>query len=186
MIYIGFDMCGESETEMHECGIVLRDYMLSSLLKEYSEDEIETAPHGKPFLKGGRVGFSLSHSGGAVCCAVNTGESDLSKNADDCWLAIKGGADREIGVDIEPVSRDVNFKKLAERFFSQREKAYATDKERFIELWTKKESLCKLSGRGIADMKSADTFAKSDNKTVTKTILLNGEEYKMSVSFKNT
>ena len=186
MIYIGFKISGESQKEMHECGVSLREYMLSSLFEEYSADDIEITSHGKPILKSGYAGFSVSHSCGAVCCAVNTGNIDCREKADTDWIILESGDDVDIGVDIEPVFRDVKWEKLAQRFFTKQEKAYALDKQRFIEIFTKKESLCKLSGNGIADMKNADTFLENDIKTVTKTVFLKEKEYKISVSFKNT
>ena len=47
---------------------------------------------------------------------------------------------------------------LAEKYFSQKEKEYATTRERFLEIWTKKESYGKFTGEGVAHI-GKDTFS---------------------------
>ena len=74
--------------------------------------------------------FSISHSGPCVVCAV---------------------AERPIGVDIEPLRRISP--KMMRRSCTEEELAYVRigdsgDERRFLEVWTAKEALFKLTGRG--------------------------------------
>ena len=91
----------------------------------------ERTPDGKPFFSDCPVQFSLSHCRGMVCCGLS---------------------DSPLGVDVEsprPFSR-----RLVERVCTQEELAWLEaqpDRERgFLVLWTLKESVMKLSGKGIA------------------------------------
>lgn len=94
---------------------------------------IETAPHGKPYLKDHPdIHFNLSHCRTAIAVAVS---------------------DRPIGVDIESirkhtpalVSRTMNHTESMQIMTSP-----APERE-FIKLWTAKESVFKLTGTGITD-----------------------------------
>ena len=93
------------------------------------EDEISRGVCGKPYLTGGGRQFSLAHSGGYALLAVSDGE---------------------IGADIEApgVCRD----DAARRAFTADELEWmrADPDKRFFELWTAKESLVKLDGRGLS------------------------------------
>ena len=93
--------------------------------------DIAAGEHGKPFLPGGEFFFSISHSAGAVLCAIS---------------------DRETGADLQIVTRAKP--PLMERFFADEEREYVLSAEdadgAFTEIWTKKESWCKLSGLGLA------------------------------------
>ncbi len=88
-------------------------------------------PGGKPYFADHPARFNLSHCRGLVCCAVGQGE---------------------IGVDCEPL-RPYD-PRLAERICTRSELAFlenAADRDAVLtELWTLKESLMKLSGRGMA------------------------------------
>jgi len=96
-----------------------------------------TGDHGKPFLVGGRLHFNLSHSNEQGLLAVTrmTG----------------------IGVDIEGMSRKVDTRGIAERFFSESEAAelFALDDDArrhgFFNLWTRKEAWLKATGIGISE-----------------------------------
>ena len=93
--------------------------------------DLTTGEYGKPFLKSGECFFSLSHSGEVVFCALS---------------------DKEIGADVQ--KRSAENPPLIKRYYSEDEQAYvaqAADRdEAFTEIWTMKESCCKLDGRGLA------------------------------------
>ena len=99
------------------------------LLAEYVADEgaVLRTPEGKPYLPGGPE-FSLSHGGD---------------------LAVLLISDTPCGVDVECADRAVS-ERIRERVFQrifQREEA---DSERaFSWLWTRKEAVMKLDGRGL-------------------------------------
>jgi 4'-phosphopantetheinyl transferase len=93
-------------------------------------------PNGKPRLGGaGGLRFNVSHSGAILVVAVTAGT--------------------EIGVDVEfvrPVRRDA---RLARRWFSEAAAASLAvvpadlRARRFMELWTRREAVAKLSGEGV-------------------------------------
>lgn len=105
---------------------IILSYALSLPLPiEYQKRE-----NGKPFLEGQKC-FNLSHSGDYVLCAV----SDL-----------------EIGADIERIERmrENTFK----RIFSPAEKEcyekeHKGSKDYLCRVWTRKESILKMTGEGL-------------------------------------
>lgn len=143
-----------------------------ALQKEYSVTlaslELCSEAHGKPYFKNFPVSFSISHCSGLVCCA-------LSKQG--------------IGIDAERV-RPFS-ESLAERICTPDElrllASSANRSEDLTALWTLKESMMKLYGRGIAyGFKNAkftlngSTFAAVDeNVRVVMLRLKNG--YVLSV-----
>ena len=103
--------------------------------------------HGKPYFEGKKdLFFSLSHCKSAVAVAVD---------------------EEEVGVDIEEISR---YKEslakyvLSEEEYKDYESAILTEqekKEKFIEIWTKKEAVFKLLGTGITH-EIKDVLKRSD------------------------
>ncbi len=63
--------------------------------------------------------------------------------------------DREVGVDIEAISRKSNFRAIVKKRFTESEQAFVTDSsgdvipERFLAIWTRKEASGKATGQGI-------------------------------------
>lgn len=102
--------------------------------------KFEYSEHDKPFLdmasQGLPVCFNVSHSHKQTVIALSLG--------------------RAIGIDIEHVRRDVEFKKLATRFFSSQEaedlNTYTESglPRAFFACWTRKEAFVKALGDGIA------------------------------------
>lgn len=97
------------------------------------------ASYGKPYLsENTRAGlrFNLSHSNALALVAVSR--------------------EREIGVDVEWIRRDVAEEKIAERFFSLREVATLRSlppeqqPEAFFNCWTRKEAYIKARGEGLS------------------------------------
>lgn len=77
--------------------------------------------------------LSLSHSNGIVACATN----------------LQG----EVGLDIEPLQRRLNWQKVVQRWFSPIEQEWLlaqNDALEFLKVWTLKEAWLKATGRGIA------------------------------------
>lgn len=93
------------------------------------ESEIALDELGKPTLPGGGVYFSVSHSG------------------DYAVLALSGF---EVGADIEKIEAVRH--SVAERVFTPEELTWMKEnaETRFYILWTLKESVCKLDGRGLS------------------------------------
>jgi len=115
-------------------GEMLARYLLAGRLNIRCEQIIfSVGANGKPvFPESGDLHFNISHSGQWAVCAL---------------------ASVPVGVDVERL-RKVNAG-LAERFFSPEEVATLRDfpadmqAEKFIQLWTLKESFLKAIGRGL-------------------------------------
>ena len=116
--------------------IILGQYLdLSPAVIEFGRGS-----HGKPNLKplssSGGLSFNLSHSGEIVLIAV--------------------GRNREIGVDVEQLRREIDLEGIAQRFFSPREvkELFALSPElrpgAFFRCWTRKEAYVKARGRGLS------------------------------------
>lgn len=115
---------------------------LRALLAGYAKTSpeqitFETNPHGKPALAGGWLSFNVSHSGALALVAA-------------------AGTEVEVGIDIETIRANVEFERLAQRFFAPRETAalLALPPEQragaFFACWTRKEAYMKARGLGLA------------------------------------
>jgi 4'-phosphopantetheinyl transferase len=99
-----------------------------------------SSAHGKPAAYLGNaqapVSFNLSHTEGMV------------------GIAAIAGADRELGLDLEPITREVSLS-IADQFFRPEEVAWldslaASDRlGGFLRLWTLKEAFIKATGKGL-------------------------------------
>ena len=117
----------------------------------------ETNENGKPYAVGLDIHFSLSHSGEYVFLALS---------------------DKPVGIDAEKV-RDVNTD-IADRMFTNEERQYVFKeeekiKERFFEIWTKKEAYVKMLGGKVSDFLG---FSVLEKNIETKKY----EDYTVSVS----
>lgn len=111
----------------------LRCVTAAALLKNLlgvEEDQIEQNAFGKPYIKDRKnVHFNLSHSGRYVVLA---------------W------GDTELGVDVQKHDPATNTEAVGMRWFAPDEQQYAhRDANRFYEVWTKKESFLKYTGKGL-------------------------------------
>lgn len=108
-------------------GILAAQALLRLELPPGSVEAIRREPLGKPWVEG--LHFNLSHSG--------------------AWVALALG-DSPVGVDVQVWDRPRDLAPLLRRHFSAEEGAYIRgDPMRFLELWTRKESVLKRSGQGI-------------------------------------
>jgi len=106
---------------------------------------LESIRGKKPFfISHPHIHFSISHSGSIWMCAF---------------------ADNEVGADIQLISGERQWVKLAERFFNSREAddvSTSGDKRAvFSRIWSRKEAVVKLFGIGI-DGKFATFDSRSD------------------------
>lgn len=109
--------------------LLLRALACSALGVSGRELDFGQGRHGKPFLPDHpSFRFSISHTRGAVACAVG---------------------ERELGVDVERL-RTWN-PRLAARFYTPLEQAYVQGSDlRFTQIWTRKEAYCKYTGEGLS------------------------------------
>ena len=108
---------------------------LRTLLSAYTglaprEIQIDYMPTGKPFVASSDIGFNVSHSGD--------------------WVVIALGRDRNIGVDVERVRREIDVMAIAARYFTSAETALIEQAEDrhavFFALWSRKEAYVKARG----------------------------------------
>ena len=123
--------------------MLVRDAISKELGIKKEEIVFETNENGKPYAKGLDIHFSLSHSGDLVFLALSDGP---------------------VGIDAEKM-RDVNLD-IANRMFTEGEKDYVFKeeeevKERFFEIWTKKEAYVKLLGGRVLDFLSFSVLEKN-------------------------
>jgi 4'-phosphopantetheinyl transferase len=118
--------------------------------------------HGKPEIKHPTVplSFNLSHNNDLIICAVS-----VNKN---------------IGCDIESLSRKISIKAIAQRYFSTTEFSALMalspplQAHRFFEYWTLKEAFVKATGMGISQgLESFNfTIGKTGNRQFNDNIQL--------------
>lgn len=123
----------------------LRCVTAEAMLRHFlgvTEDQIERTGFGKPYIRDRKDVFcNLSHSGRYVVLA---------------W------GDTEVGVDVQEQDPAVDRCALAMHFFTPDERDYAgEDIGRFYEIWTKKESYLKYTGRGLrTDLRSFSVLSE--------------------------
>jgi 4'-phosphopantetheinyl transferase len=96
--------------------------------------------YGKPMLaerfRSSNLSFNLSHTSGLVACVI-------------CRR-------RDVGIDVESLDREVDWREIASRFFSAREvtsldgSVKSDEHAHFTELWTLKEAYIKAIGTGLS------------------------------------
>lgn len=105
---------------------------------------VERTDMGKPFfINERRIKFSVSHS-------------------ENLWACLM--ADTEVGLDVQYM-RDVDFGKIAERFFTEQEQEYVkhNGREGFYHVWCRKEAIVKYYGETLpAGFSKYDTILLED------------------------
>ncbi len=94
--------------------------------------DVEAGEGGKPYFHNWQdLHFNLSHSGEQLSLAFSS---------------------EPVGVDLERKERKGDFLELAKRFFHPEERARVESEGGgvFLEIWTAKEAMLKLAGKGIA------------------------------------
>jgi 4'-phosphopantetheinyl transferase len=145
-------LCADERARYDRLGFAedRRDYVAAHALLRIALGRVtDTAPEelrfdttalGKPFLIPSRRErppslFSLAHSRGYVACVI--------------------GLQGPLGVDVEPVARNIRAMEIARRVLSDEESSaleHCRDDERaarFCELWTLKEAFAKARGDGL-------------------------------------
>ncbi len=102
---------------------------------EYSLKDIVFTASGKPYIKNGPY-ISVSHAGDTVCAAVS---------------------DTPVGIDAEYIGEVKG--QVLNKFFTKKEQAFViaeNSPERFYTIWTVKEAISKVSGRGVGEIRGID------------------------------
>ncbi|MBT8347442.1 MAG: 4'-phosphopantetheinyl transferase superfamily protein [Desulfofustis sp.] len=123
--------------------------------------------HGRPFLmqyqQNNNVQFNLSYTDGLVAVALISG--------------------KQVGLDIENTSRQIDCLDIARNYFAQKEYCELKllsgppRRIRFFEFWTQKEAYMKARGLGLHLALDDVNFASSDNTTGPHLILMKDGRY---------
>ncbi len=176
MLFVAVAACADDKKIMHDRAYALCRDMLSSLSLD---TDILKNSDGKPYVRG--AGISLSHSHGAVCCAVNAKEGRVILPPDVLLFSYESDFG-EIGVDIEFIKANQSLSRIADVFFSSAERDYAVlnGDSGFYTVYTRKEACLKKSGIGLAGMRSTNTFSSGD-RFITEKIILDRGKYIFTV-----
>jgi 4'-phosphopantetheinyl transferase len=137
------------------CHTLLRLILAKKLNADPSGIQIINEGNNKPRLEGDLLFFNISHTRDAFAFAI----SERVK----------------VGIDLEKVDRNVDFKSIIVKFFSTIERKFILDspedsRNRFFLLWTRKESLLKAMGTGIISNLSQVHVMKKENTFSRETI----------------
>ena len=171
MIYLLFEKADDGDLK----AAALR--ARNKLFELFSIDESDAAKTdlGKPYLKSGKAGFSISHSGELALCALRC-DTEIYGIDDSVTVIFENGSGVEIGCDIEEF--DPNFSSEKAMRLSQRFLGEATDSpEEFYRLWTRGEAYGKYTGKGVADAKNIP----SDATLYSFEIDINNKKYFVSI-----
>ena len=110
--------------------------------------DYQTTETGKPYFVGGPdIHFSLSHTKGAVMCAISGSE---------------------VGCDIERIDRRMDLESVAARFFTEKEiRDCRVDPKEFFRIWTRKEAYSKYTGQGLKQISDRFDLEKADAHIVS-------------------
>ena len=97
------------------------------------EVEFRYLETGKPYVEGSAIDFNVSHSGE--------------------WVVLAFGRNRQIGVDVEKIKRDMDVEAIATRYFTPEETALIKRSDDshsiFFQLWARKEAYVKACGSAL-------------------------------------
>lgn len=140
------------------------ELMRNAIAKEFNINaqdlRFRTGKNGKPYVENVKIQFSVSHSGNIAVCALS---------------------DKQVGIDVEQI-RDANVN-VARRMFTTDEQTYVFEKwnmvkQRFFEIWTRKEAYVKMLGKGVAYFPEFSVMGNKNIKTHIR------EKYIVSVAVK--
>lgn len=188
--------CAAFYFEKHRTEYALSHAILRLVLSEYApvkpqEWRFVTGEWGKPEIDGPALDpplwFNLSHTGGFVACVA--------------------GRVRELGVDVENLSRMTSCDEIAKHSFAAAEFEYlrnlppALQHEAFFRIWTLKEAYIKAVGKGLSIPLDSFHFHFSTENPLRVTLEVTGEsnpgawsffefqpgpDYRISIGVQNT
>jgi 4'-phosphopantetheinyl transferase len=147
--------------EHHRHDYLVTRALVRSVLSRYAlvspeQWQFSKNDYGKPEILHSKnipkIRFNLSHTKGLIACAVTL--------------------EKDIGVDVESITRKEGNLKLADRFFSHQESQALRlvqpdqQKERFFDYWTLKEAFIKACGKGLSIPLDQFSFYLSDSPSL--------------------
>lgn len=139
---------------------ILKNKLFEVTGQNADDIHFEIGPHGKPFLPGNRIYFSISHSENYVAYAI---------------------AKKEVGIDIQAQRTFSNLNGLIEKVCHPNERVLlekSLNRESdFLKIWNLKEAYSKCVGLGIQTQFSKLDFSKFDDSPTT---IVGGQEFEVS------
>lgn len=198
MIFLKIEFVEKELTyaEEHTLSCRLRDDIINTYAHSETPFVYEHYEKGKPYIANSDITYSISHTGGALVCAVSIDADDtcvpvLPKRIEKSGVyKLKTAFPCEIGVDIERIDRCRLVKRItsvSSKFFSdpERKRLSSSDDKtsEFYHIWTRKESLVKCSGEGMRAIPNTDTEALCDGFESFECTALSGEaEFALSLT----
>jgi len=136
---------------------------------------IEKDKNNKPFIANEHndLNFNISHSGNKIL---------LTFDIDN----------RLLGIDVERIDKQYEFKPVIKDYFTNEEQRFILEensRDRFFQVWTRKEALMKALGTGLTDeIKNINVltdFIKVDSKTFKINTFQLHNNYLMSLAIEN-
>ena len=170
--------CAAFHLEKHGAEYAVSHAMLRLALSQYApvrpeEWQFLTREKGKPEIAGPALDpplwFNLSHTDGFAVCVA--------------------GRVRQLGVDVENMSRKTSHEELAKRFFAPAEHEYLRtlppnlQRDAFFRIWTLKEAYIKADGRGLSIPLDSFHFRFSTDSPAQVTLESNAESNPSAWSF---
>jgi 4'-phosphopantetheinyl transferase len=170
--------CAAFHFDKHRTEYVISHAMLRLVLSEYApvrpeEWQFLIGQWGKPEIGGPALDtplcFNLSHADGFAVCVA--------------------GRVRQLGVDVEKMTRKASHEELAKRFFAAAEYEYLRNlppglqREAFFRIWTLKEAYIKAEGKGLAIPLDSFHFRFSEGNPGEVTLASNSESDPSAWSF---
>lgn len=186
MVYLKCVACDDNDESRRVAARKVRDEMLSRVFGIGNAEGLVIRDNsGRPYIKNAAFDFSVAHTCKAAVVAA-CGEGSESEGGYICENVKIG----RIGVDIERENREIAptaLKRICDRFYSEKEKKYVAagtegDKRRFLEVWTRKESIVKADGNGLSGISTADSFSGALKFIKTDYISVGGENYILSIA----
>ncbi len=196
MVVIGYGECEDRTRSRHMAAVRLRNSLLAGCCGITDPDGmISLTPKGRPVIDSDGVDISVSHSLCAVMAGIcfDRGTRFRTPDGSDDPLVRQFEMDAvRIGVDVEEIGtpdRHDRYKKIAERYFLPREREYLKKikdvkifTDEFFRIWTVKESVCKMTGDGLAGLTSADSFSGGGKRFIhSEKLFFGGKAYYASV-----
>lgn len=185
LIYFKYVFCQRDNASQHSAAKEIRNYLLCKAFGIINADSaVLISDVGKPCIKDFDVDFSVAHAENAAVAAA-CGKGMQIEGAVCIDKAVS-----KIGVDIEWADRPVSRKSMAlisGKEFSIREREYVAagtvgDTQRFLEIWTKKESIVKATGQGLKAIGTADSLDGSYKFLETRHIVIGDKTYIVSIA----
>lgn len=183
MIYIK-TVSNEDKHLIHRLVYSALDKLLYSAFGvENAGQIIKKAEFGKPYIENANFDFSVSHTDNAGVIAVCGQGTEI-----EGYICIDKDVSK-IGVDIECADREISNNSLnliMNKYYTEQEREYVNCgtndyKLRFLEVWTKKESIVKATGEGVRAIGKTDVYGFDCAYLETRHKLIKDKTYIISV-----